>query len=174
MENSFTNYLIVREYIPNVIEPSFGIGRILYSLLEHSYYVRDGDEQRAVFSFPPSVAPIKVLVTPISNQSEFNPIISRIVSALRKAGISSKVDDSNTSIGRRYARNDELGTPFAVTLDFQTLKDFSLTLRERDSTSQIRVSSLESLVSSLLDLISQDKTWKEIADAYPSFTSVDE
>lgn len=56
----------------------------------------------------------------------------------RKAGISSKVDDSGSSIGKRYARNDELGTPFAITVDFQTVQDGTVTLRERDSTKQIR------------------------------------
>ena len=66
------------EYTPNVIEPSFGIGRILYALLEHSYYVREGDEQRAVFKFPAAVAPTKALVLPISNSAEFNPHIQKI------------------------------------------------------------------------------------------------
>ena len=69
---------IVREYIPSVIEPSFGIGRILYSLLEHSYYTREGDEQRSVFSFPVCVAPTKVLVAPISHNEAFLPIIKTL------------------------------------------------------------------------------------------------
>ena len=61
-----------------MIEPSFGIGRILYALIEHSYYIREGDEQRTVFKFPPVVAPIKTLVAPISNNAEFNPLIQEI------------------------------------------------------------------------------------------------
>jgi glycyl-tRNA synthetase len=72
------SFFIVREYVPNVIEPSFGIGRILYSLLEHSYYVRDGDEQRAVLSFPPCVAPTKALILPISSSEQFHPIMKQI------------------------------------------------------------------------------------------------
>ena len=68
----------MREYTPNVIEPSFGIGRILYSLLEHSYYTRPGDEQRSVFRFPASMAPTKVLVVPISHQDSFAPFIKQI------------------------------------------------------------------------------------------------
>jgi glycyl-tRNA synthetase len=173
--------LIVREYTPNVIEPSFGIGRILYSLLEHSYYCRPGDEQRAVFSFPVSVAPTKVLVLPISNQPEFNPIVNEVgkfflgyscqlVNELRKMGIANKVDISAGSIGRRYARNDELGTPFAITIDFQSVKDQTITLRERDSTQQIR-SNLRNLLDVLRDLITEQKSWKQIQQEYPPFTT---
>lgn len=71
-------YRLVREFTPNVIEPSFGIGRILYSLIEHSYYIREGDEQRGVLAFKPIVAPTKVLIVPISHQDEFLPIINKL------------------------------------------------------------------------------------------------
>ena len=67
-----------REFTPNVIEPSFGIGRILYSLLEHSYWARKEDANRRVLSLPPSVAPIKCLIVPISNQEAFRPLIAEI------------------------------------------------------------------------------------------------
>lgn len=68
----------IDEYTPSVIEPSFGIGRILYSLLEHSFWVREADEQRAVLSFKPLMAPIKCLVAPLSNKPEFDPIVEEI------------------------------------------------------------------------------------------------
>lgn len=110
--------LPVREFVPNVIEPSFGIGRILYSLLEHSYWARADDVNRAVLSLPPTVAPIKCLIVPLSSNAEFKPLVSQVSQKLRSLGIASRVDDSNASIGKRYARNDELGTPFGVTLDF--------------------------------------------------------
>lgn len=108
----------VREFVPNVIEPSFGIGRILYSLLEHSYWNRADDVNRAVLSLPPTVAPIKCLIVPLSSNAEFKPLVTKVSGKLRALGIASRVDDSNASIGKRYARNDELGTPFGVTLDF--------------------------------------------------------
>lgn len=133
-----TEKINIREYIPSVIEPSFGLGRILYSLLEHSWWVREGDEARAVLSFPAAVAPIKALVLPISSSRDFTPFLSQITNALRERGVSNRLDDSSASIGRRYARNDELGTPFAITVDFQTVKDSTVTLRERDSLKQIR------------------------------------
>ncbi|ORZ10532.1 anticodon-binding protein [Absidia repens] len=103
----------IREYTPNVIGRSFGIGRILYSPLEHSWCVRDGDESRNVMSFPTVVASFKRCLLPLSG------------------------DACLTSLGRRYARNDELGIPFAITVDFQTVEDNTITLRQRDSTEQI-------------------------------------
>ncbi|CAG8730138.1 5002_t:CDS:2, partial [Acaulospora colombiana] len=109
---------LVEDFTPNVIEPSFGLGRILYALLEHSYWARESDIARGVLSLPPLVAPIKVLIVPISSQEVFKPIIHEIAMKLRKAGIFSRVDDSSVTIGRRYSRNDELGTPFGLTIDF--------------------------------------------------------
>ncbi|CEJ04106.1 Putative Glycyl-tRNA synthetase [Rhizopus microsporus] len=128
----------VREYTPNVIEPSFGIGRILYALLEHSWWVREDDEARNVLSFPPIVAPFKCCVLPLSGNAVFEPFVRKFSRELRQAGISTRTDDSKASIGRRYARNDELGIPYAITIDFDTVKDNTVTLRERDSTKQIR------------------------------------
>lgn len=149
----------VREYTPNVIEPSFGIGRILYCVLEHSFWSRPEDAARGVLSFKPLVAPTKVLVVPLSNNDAFGPITQDVISALRKVGISSKADDSSVSIGKRYSRNDELGTPFGITIDFQTVKDGSITLRERDSTKQVRGSQSDVLqaVKAMVD----GATWEE-------------
>ena len=68
----------VREFVPNVIEPSFGIGRILYSLLEHSYWAREDDVNRGVLSLPPAVAPIKVLIVPLSGNNDFKPMVREV------------------------------------------------------------------------------------------------
>lgn len=68
----------VEEIIPSVIEPSFGIGRIMYSLLEHNFKMRDGDEQRCYFSLPPVVSPLKCSVLPLSNNQDFIPFIRTI------------------------------------------------------------------------------------------------
>jgi glycyl-tRNA synthetase len=126
-------------FFPGVIEPSFGIGRVIYSLLEHSYWVREGDdEKRAVLSLPALIAPYKCAVLPLMSQDRFAPFTLRLRDLLRRGGLSCRVDDSSVSIGRRYARMDEVGVPFAVTIDFTTFEDDSVTLRERDSTSQVR------------------------------------
>jgi glycyl-tRNA synthetase len=91
----------IREYFPHVIEPSFGIGRILYSLIEHNYWTRPGDESRGVISFPPIVAPTKVLLVPLSNHDTLQPMVRRLGQRLRQLGISNRVDDSGASIGKR-------------------------------------------------------------------------
>lgn len=158
------------EYTPSVIEPSFGIGRILYALLEHSYYTRPDDDQRAVFKFPAGIAPTKALVVPISKQKEFDPIVEKLVGLLRKAGVSSKVDNSSGSIGRRYARNDEVGTPFGITVDFESVKDGSVTLRERDSTKQVR-GSIEEIVAAVNALVDGRVVWAELVVKMGEFTS---
>lgn len=149
----------VREYTPNVIEPSFGIGRILYCVLEHNFWTRPEDSARGVLSFPPLVAPTKVLVVPLSNNEQFEPLTHELISELRSQGIPSKVDDSSVSIGKRYSRNDELGTPFGVTIDFQSVKDGSITLRERDSTQQVRGSKTE--VIAAIQAMIKGVSWEE-------------
>ncbi|KIW57362.1 glycine-tRNA ligase [Exophiala xenobiotica] len=158
----------VREYTPNVIEPSFGIGRILYSVMEHVFWTREGDEARGVLSFPPTVAPTKVLLVPLSNHPDFKPFMKKLTARLRQIGVSNKVDDSSASIGKRYARNDELGTPFGITIDFQTVKDGSLTLRERDSTKQVRASEDE-IIAAVKSLVEGADTWEQVAKRLPAF-----
>ncbi|RIA89440.1 hypothetical protein C1645_772495 [Glomus cerebriforme] len=164
---TFTEH--VREYIPNVIEPSFGIGRILYSLIEHVYWTREGDEQRSVLSFPPRVAPFKCLLVPLSNNPAFTDLVGDLAKRLRKLSIAIKVDDSSNSIGRRYARNDELGTPFAITIDFQSVNDGTVTLRERDTTKQIR-ENVDTILQVLMNLVEENVTWEKVMETYPTFT----
>lgn len=157
-----------REYTPSVIEPSFGIGRILYAVLEHAFWARPDDNQRGVLSLPPQIAPVKCLLVPLSATEAFKPIIRSLSLKLRKLGISNKIDDSSTAIGRRYARNDELGTPFGITVDFQTVQDSTITLRERDSTKQIRASD-EDILSTLKELIEGTVTWEETRKKWGDF-----
>lgn len=160
-----TETVHVREYTPAVIEPSFGIGRILYSLLEHVFYVRADDENRCVLALPAVVAPTKVLVTPLSPHDEFRQMTSELSRSLRRSDISCLVDESSSSIGKRYARNDEIGVPFAVTIDFQSLKDATVTLRERDSTDQVRMP-LQDVVGTVKDLVNNHRKWADVAAFY--------
>lgn len=160
----------IRDYTPNVIEPSFGIGRILYAVLEHSFWIRPESTERGVLSFPPLIAPTKVLLVPLSTNPELLQLVPALSSKLRALEISNKVDDSSTAIGRRYARNDELGTPYGITIDFQTVTDGSLTLRERDSTKQIRASEVEIL--EVLGQLTRDQVaWSAVLAKYGEFTS---
>jgi glycyl-tRNA synthetase len=154
------------KFTPSVIEPSFGIGRILYSLLEHSFYQREGDEQRCVMRFNPQVAPHKCAVLPISSGDEVNAVVDEISQDLMESDLSTRVDKSTASLGRRYARVDEIGVPFAVTVDFDTLKDGTVTIRERDSMIQVRLPKKE--VTNVIFAIVHGKfTWDQIKQKYP-------
>ncbi|EDQ99825.1 uncharacterized protein LACBIDRAFT_295911 [Laccaria bicolor S238N-H82] len=161
----------IREYTPNVIEPSFGLGRILYTLLEHSFWSREQDVERGVLSLPPLVAPTKVLIVPLSARDEFNPLVQEVSSKLRKAGVFSRVDDSNTSIGKRYARNDELGTPFGVTLDFASVQNRTMTLRERDTMDQ-RIGSIDDVIATVTELVFGNIDWAEACTRLPAYDGV--
>ncbi|XP_050088159.1 glycine--tRNA ligase [Anopheles aquasalis] len=164
-----TKTVHVEEITPSVIEPSFGIGRIMYSLLEHSFRMRDGDEQRSYFSLPPVVAPLKCSVLPLSNNAEFAPFVKKISSALTSVDVSHKVDDSSGSIGRRYARTDEIAIPYGITIDFDTLKEpHTVTLRERDSMKQVRIA-LDEVAHTIRDLATGRTSWAQIEEKYPRF-----
>lgn len=157
----------VEEIVPSVIEPSFGIGRIMYAIWEHNFIVRDA--QRTYLALPPVIAPYKCSVLPLSTNDEFKPFIRKLSVMLTNAGISHKIDDSSGSIGRRYARTDEIAIPFAITIDFDSLKEpNTVTLRERDSMQQIRVdiSEITQLVGDLADL---KITWTDVLAKYPLF-----
>jgi len=158
-----------RHVIPGVVEPSFGIGRILYCILEHSFYQRANDQDRGVFAFPPRIAPVKVSVLPVTAHEIFNPFIPRISNLLTDVGISSKIDDTGTSIGKRYSRTDEIGIPFGITIDHQTLQDDTVTLRERDSTNQVRIK-IDEMASILLALVRGRITWDSVYEKYPKQT----
>ncbi|XP_068588447.1 glycine--tRNA ligase [Cebidichthys violaceus] len=166
----FQKTLHVEEIVPNVIEPSFGIGRIMYSIFEHSFRIRQGDEQRTYFSFPATVAPYKCSILPLSHNQEFTPFVHQLSEAMTKNGVSHKVDDSSGSIGRRYARSDEIGVAFGITVDFDTVNKtpHTATLRDRDSMRQIRAEVAE-LPGMVRDLANGTLTWAEVEKKYPVF-----
>jgi glycyl-tRNA synthetase len=124
-----------RKLVPHVIEPSYGVDRMLYTVLEHSY---DKKDDYVVLRLKGMVAPIKAGVFPLMARDGLDDIASEICSALAKAGLAAYYDDGG-SIGRRYARMDEVGTPCCVTVDYDTKADGTVTVRDRDTTQQIRV-----------------------------------
>lgn len=107
---------------------------------------------------------------PLSGHPDFKPLVQRMGQRLRKLGISNRVDDSSASIGKRYSRNDELGTPFGITVDFQSVKDNTFTLRDRDSMKQVRADE-ETICAALQSLVEGQKTWTDIQAELPEFTS---
>src|SRR3990167_2458783 len=132
-----------KEFIPHVIEPSFGVERTLLALLLSAYREEDaptasGDtEKRVVMKFPKEIAPVKVAILPLSNKEELIKESKSVWENLREKFVADY--DDTQSIGKRYRRQDEIGTPFCVTVDFETLEDKKVTVRDRDTMKQDRV-----------------------------------
>lgn len=134
--------------IPRVIEPSFGVDRILYALWEHAYErTEKNGEPYTVLHLSPHVAPVQAAVLPLTNDDDVVRTATDIEAGLRRSGILTQFDTSG-NIGRRYARQDEVGTPVCITVDPDTLRDGQVTLRDRDTTQQERVT-VEALVQAL-------------------------
>ncbi|MDD2777771.1 MAG: glycine--tRNA ligase [Methanocellales archaeon] len=147
--------------IPHVIEPSYGIDRIVYVLLEHSFEEETIEgEKRVVLRLPPNIAPVQGAVLPLLSRDGLDKRAREIECSLRKSGFLVDYDESGT-IGRRYRRHDEIGTPFAITIDHQTLEDDTLTIRERDSMKQIRVP-IEALSGVMKKLIAGDAIFENV------------
>jgi len=159
----FKKDIHVKEVAPHVIEPSFGIGRIMYAVLEHNFQTREGDEQRTWLSLPSLLAPVKCSVLPLSKNEAFEPFVQQISSALTELDIAHKIDDSSGSIGRRYARTDEIAIPFGITIDFDTVNKtpHTVTLRERNTTRQIRTE-IDAIPELVRSLIRGQKTWEQV------------
>jgi glycyl-tRNA synthetase len=158
-----------RKFVPSVIEPSFGIGRIITGVLEHNFSTREGDEQRAVLSFAPVIAPYKAVVLPQDPRISKDTV--RVISAaLTREGLSNIVDDSSASLGKRYSRCDEVGIPFGITVDFDTAKDNCVTIRERDTCAQIRVP-IADVTSLLKGICEGESNWSSAVARYPVVTT---
>ena len=130
-------------FVPHVIEPSLGVDRAILALLVSAYTEDElGGETRTYLKFNPSVAPIKAAVFPLLKNKPALVSKAREVYALLKADIcklKAVAWDDNGNIGKRYRRQDEIGTPACITVDFQTLEDGTVTLRDRDTGAQERV-----------------------------------
>jgi len=135
---SYFDDLKRERYIPHVVEPSAGVDRTMLTLLIDAYAEEEvRGEQRVLLRLHHAVAPIQVAVLPLSKKEPLTEIASRIEHELRPY-FRTEYDDTQ-SIGRRYRRQDEIGTPFAVTIDFQTVEDQAATIRARDDMTQVRV-----------------------------------
>lgn len=125
-------------YVPYIIEPSAGVDRSALALLIDAYDEETVEgETRVILRLQPPMAPIKVAVLPLSRNEKLTPLAKEIYTNLRR-NFTTQYDDAQ-SIGRRYRRQDEIGTPFCITIDFQSLEDNQATIRERDSMAQIRI-----------------------------------
>jgi len=132
-----------QKYIPHVLEPTVGVDRLFLATLCEYYAeeeVKNGDktETRIVVKFPFTIAPVKIAILPLMKKDGLKEIAEEIHKNLRKAGISADYDESG-SIGKRYRRQDEIGTPWCLAVDYETKEDNTVTLRHRDTMEQIRV-----------------------------------
>ncbi|MDN5574022.1 MAG: glycine--tRNA ligase, partial [Micrococcales bacterium] len=141
-------------YTPYVIEPSFGLTRSMMAFLVDSYReeeapnTKGGTDVRTVLGLDPRLAPVKAAVLPLSKKDDLKGVAGDLAAELRRRW---NIDyDDAGAIGRRYRRQDEIGTPYCVTVDFDTLEDQAVTIRERDEMTQERVS-LDKVSSYLAD-----------------------
>ncbi|MDF2918345.1 MAG: glycine--tRNA ligase, partial [Microbacterium sp.] len=132
------------KYTPYVIEPSFGLTRAMMAFLVDAYdeeevpNAKGGVDTRTVLRLDPRLAPVKVAVLPLSRNERLSPLAREVADTLRGRGWNIDFDDAG-AIGRRYRRQDEVGTPFCVTVDFDSLDDRAVTVRDRDTMAQERI-----------------------------------
>ncbi|HEX9863111.1 MAG TPA: glycine--tRNA ligase [Candidatus Bathyarchaeia archaeon] len=131
-------------FIPHVVEPSFGSDRLFYVALEYAYGVKD---DRVLMSFPRGIVPVQVGVYPLMGKDGLVEKALEVRKLLADSGFMVEFDEAG-SIGRRYARADEAGVPLGITIDYDTLSDGSVTIRDRDSWRQVR-----SLIKDLPELL---------------------
>ena len=130
------------KFVPHVIEPSFGVERALMAVLSGAYREDEQNgEKRVYLALPEHLAPVRFAVSPLlKNKPELVEKAREVYAQLAKANPGRVMWDDNGNIGKRYRRQDEIGTPHCVVIDFQTLEDGTVTVRERDTTEQRRVS----------------------------------
>jgi glycyl-tRNA synthetase len=137
-----------KKVVPHVVEPSFGMDRTIYGILLYCY--REGKERGwSWFQFPPEIAPYTIAVLPLVNKDGIPEKAAQLYKMLKKC-FDAYYDEAG-SIGKRYARADEIGTYLCVTVDYQTLEDSTVTIRSRDTTKQVRVK-IEDLVDTVWKL----------------------
>ena len=128
------------KYLPHVIEPSLGVDRLLLAVICSAYAEDEvGGEKRNFLKFDPKIAPVKAVVLPLlKNKEALVGVARELFERLQKRY--NVMWDSAGAIGRRYRRADEIGVPFCITIDFETIEDDAgVTIRDRDTTEQVRV-----------------------------------
>lgn len=149
-------------FIPRVIEPSFGISRVLYCLVEQSFMIRD---DRNVLSLKPKMCYLHCVIGFLKYLDEFEALLNVLKNDLRGHLLRFKTTERGCSIGRKYSSFDELGVPFFITFDFLSPDDRQVTIRERDSMSQIRVP-LESVAMILRGLVDEKSSWSALFEKH--------
>ncbi|MEX2054554.1 MAG: glycine--tRNA ligase [Candidatus Andersenbacteria bacterium] len=135
---SYTDPVSGEKFIPHVVEPTFGVDRTVLAMLLSAYHEEEvAGESRTVLKLPSEFAPYKIAILPLSKKPELQEVAQQIVNQVQKH-VSIDYDETQ-SIGKRYRRQDEIGTPYCVTIDFESLEDKQVTIRDRDSMTQDRI-----------------------------------
>jgi glycyl-tRNA synthetase len=140
---SFFDQASGSRYVPYVIEPAAGLTRCVLAFLLDAYdedeapNAKGGIDKRTVLRFDPRLAPVKAAVLPLSRNADLSPVARDLAARLRQRW-NIEFDDAG-AIGRRYRRQDEIGTPYCITVDFDSLTDQAVTVRDRDSMAQERI-----------------------------------
>lgn len=134
----YTDPVTNEKFVPYVVEPALGATRAMMAFLMAAYETDEvGGEERAVLKLHPRLAPYQVAVLPLSKKAELSGVSNEVLELLQPLAMCDY--DDTQSIGRRYRRQDEVGTPLCVTVDFDSLEDRAVTIRDRDTTEQVRV-----------------------------------
>lgn len=137
-------------FTPNVIESSVGVGRMMMAVLTDAYHEEEvNGETRVVLKVSPAIAPVKVAVLPLSKKPELSKLSEKVYKKLVQETNWNIEYDETQSIGKRYRRQDEIGTPYCVTIDFESLEDACVTVRHRDTMEQKRVK-IEELTDAII------------------------
>jgi glycyl-tRNA synthetase len=135
----YTDPVTNEKYLPHIIECSVGVGRTVLAVITDAYHEEMVDDEiRVVLRFPYKLAPVKVAILPLSKKEELSVPAKEVAQMLREADLMVEYDETQ-SIGKRYRRQDEIGTPLCVTFDFDSLEDKAVTIRDRDTMEQVRV-----------------------------------
>ncbi|MCX8197336.1 MAG: glycine--tRNA ligase [Candidatus Micrarchaeota archaeon] len=141
--------------VPHVVEPSMGVDRTFWCVLEHCFREKSPSKEWEWFDFPPKIAPYHAWVFPLMKKDGLDAKAREVEEKLRAAGLSVYYQESG-SIGRRYARADEIGVPYCITIDYESLEQEDVTVRFRNDAKQIRVK-IAQLAEELKSFISQNK-----------------
>jgi glycyl-tRNA synthetase len=151
-----------KRFTPHVVEPSFGCDRLFYVALEYAYRVKD---DRAVLSFPRSIAPTQIGVYPLVSKNGIAEKAQELHKLLLTEGFIAELDETG-SIGRRYARADEAGVPLGITVDYDTLNDNTVTIRDRDTWQQVRTP-ISDLPKKLQQYFKEKTNFKDLGSPLP-------
>jgi len=144
-----------KKVVPHVVEPSMGVDRMFWCVLEHCYRGKSPEKDWEWFDFPPAIAPYHAWIFPLMRKDGMEEKARGVEALLRSHGLSVYCQESG-SIGKRYARADEVGVPYCVTIDYDTLKDETVTLRFRNDGKQVRLP-ISGLAEKVLALVREGK-----------------